>query len=32
MSLREWMSNSMEFLGLLPKTEVSVGNLMKTFE
>ena len=29
MNLREWMSNSIEFLGLLAKTEVSVGNVMK---
>ena len=26
MNLREWMSNSTEFLGLLPKAEVSAGN------
>ena len=25
------MSNLTEFLGLLPKAEVSVGNIMKTF-
>ena len=31
MNLREWMSNSTEFFGLLPKAEVSVGNVMKTF-
>ena len=31
MNLREWMSNSGEFLSLLPKAEVSVGNMMKIF-
>ena len=31
MNLGEWMSNSDEFLSLLPKAEVSVGNMMKIF-
>ena len=31
MNLREWMSNSTEFLDLLPKAEVSAGNIMKMF-
>ena len=31
MNLREWMSNSGEFPSLLPKAEVSIGNMMKIF-
>ena len=31
MNLREWMSNSNEFLSLLSKAEVSGGNMMKIF-
>ncbi|XP_065891574.1 uncharacterized protein [Dysidea avara] len=31
MNLREWISNSSEFLGLLPETEVVKGSVVKTF-
>ena len=31
MNLREWISNSSEFLKLLPKSEIVKGNIVKTF-
>ena len=31
MNLREWISNSAEFLKLLPKSEIVKGNIVKTF-
>ena len=31
MNLREWMSNSSEFLSLLSRAEVSGGNMIKIF-
>ena len=31
MNLREWISNSSEFLKLLPMSEIVKGNIVKTF-
>ena len=31
MNLREWISNSLEFLNLLPESEIVKGDTVKTF-
>ena len=31
MNLREWMSNSSEFMNLLPDSEQTIGNVVRAF-